>query len=576
MSLPSCESSEQQGVKEFRLAWPQLQNSYTELSKFVVEKCRDMLCKSSPRIYGHIEPRPGDVKTLESAVKTLNKKVNLRNKRFPDLASVIKELDDLAGVTIATNSAADWKRIQAWIDSNFVATKDLKDWKSDPSVYKHIEPIFSNYQALHLRVKLGEPFLLEKRHLKDLQIEIQVKTEDMASTNRVIHDIQYKGVIPLSKNREKIVDAMMGLHQSMTRLKEYMNDKMVEQTMPFSENSKMVKILNRHGFDFTYARFFRPLELALQVASADSSTELEILCQQAKNTNPGDFTVLTGLVRNRCQGSIDKTEKFVKITKPRRARYRAWILANLFVFLKKWNMENVIASAIIYSGFQAEEVPYRLSCLLAFLNCAIKPTDDQCKTLRLLWRSVGKDPLPDIEPPTNVLYVLAVVRIALDFIKLGVYPTISIDPASKYHLELPAESRVILNSIMQHRSKDQLAFSWPSTLGAPSSEETLPLEPCLGIHQHLKPTSVYLPLCLTVTPEANNRNAAESSELCSGNMLLPKIAWVKYHFLETPESWGYSVLYGPNANHKQETLQKFCMIADYWHELRNEAGKEYL
>lgn len=212
MSSPSqsrVNTPEEPGIAEFKKKWGSLQGKYKALTDYVFKLSEDMLDKE--KIRGHPIRRPGGTKTLDSAVVTLKKKIAVKGKRFPRLEDVIEELDDLAGVMIATTSSEDWPRVTAWIGSNFVDHKTRKSWQGDQSVYKQTQPVFQNYTAQHFRVLLGPELLRARRDLKGLVIEIQLKTEDTASFNSIQHDVMYKPMGTLSKEEEQRQDVMVGI-----------------------------------------------------------------------------------------------------------------------------------------------------------------------------------------------------------------------------------------------------------------------------------------------------------------------------------------------------------------------------
>lgn len=200
---------EERGIAEFKQKWPSMQGKYEALTAYVWKLSNEMLARD--KIPGYASPRPGGAKNLQSAVRTLEKKVVEKKRRFPRLSDVIEELDDLAGVIIATTCPTDWQRVATWVRANFVASKVRKDWNGDNSVYKQHQPIFQNYTAQHFRVCLGQGHLQAKPELQGLVIEIQLKTEDTASFNRIQHDRMYKPTVPLSEAAEKRQDAMVGI-----------------------------------------------------------------------------------------------------------------------------------------------------------------------------------------------------------------------------------------------------------------------------------------------------------------------------------------------------------------------------
>lgn len=194
----------EEGIERFQKQWPSLQNTYISLTEYVFQLCADMLLDE--RLLGHVRPRPRGAKSLESALKTLQKKVDDDGKHFPRMRDVIFELDDLAGVTIATTTTSSWKPVARWLKKKFVTCKPTKCWNGDSSVYKYIRPVSTNYTALHFRLRLGSELARQKPELEHLVIEIQLKTEDTASYNNIAHPFLYKNDVPVSESGEMMAD----------------------------------------------------------------------------------------------------------------------------------------------------------------------------------------------------------------------------------------------------------------------------------------------------------------------------------------------------------------------------------
>lgn len=452
--------------------------------------------------------------------------------------------------------------------AKFLDAKVKKPGRGDPGVYKVHQPVFRNYTANHYRVTLADGHV-QAKHLRGLVIEIQLKTEDMNSTNRLHHDAMHKAIIPLTETEEAEHDALDGVGNLNELLKAIQTRKQYEKLKPFSEAWTVMQVLERHGFQGKHLKYLPPIWLALQIVSADQPIALEALCtiveHQLASVNKercvdplplfGGSWGLIRALRARCDDAIQRTRQALLASEDHWNRYRAWILSNVLVFLYCWGMEAYIESYLTTCFGPTstdEKLLHRASALLVFLSPTGRPVPSQEERLTL--GSLWSDP---IEFDEEYRLASAPIFAAWYLVEMGVYPI----------LRPSYESYLFHGDVNFLKIAEEFTLvSWPGALGSPQQNQTLNFWGNFEVDEGYQPEEIYFPRMHSTNPPPNwkpppdqQNNEHSTHYLQRGD---PTINWIRLAYRGMIEDWDCTVPSGVTSlEENQQIILAFCQLA---------------